>query len=273
MIFEKCTNSPNETKFPATIAYIQFHSMHRFMFTCRFLFGCCCFSCAETDLSFLFGLFVCVCCCFFLCDLFALAFPLSHDSKFNSSLSKYLLFKWYLKEHQKKTQTENNATTTSTLNTNGIWFLSRDSAEVILLVYIWVIFNGNSKCRVQKTFIVHVTKKRGTHDWNEKKIYIFNRVHVHSVCFAFCIIFLLASHSFIRTRILVFIRHRCVHTHTHNDKIKTVSSCLFDRRWSERRAIAFARSMAARFWCARGALFDVYCSSSSSHTHTHHGER
>lgn len=46
---------------------------------------------------------------------------------------------------------------------------------------------------------------------------------------------------------------------THKNCIQCSSFFLlrFDRRWSERCAFAFTRSMAARFWCARGALFDL----------------
>lgn len=111
-------------------------------------------------LQTLSGSFVSLTVYFYLFFIFGSLFPLSHDSRFNSSLSKTLFLNDILKSTNERRRKQ--IETTWTLSTNGIrlfWFLFLLRFSMRICCWcVWVIFNGNSKYRVQKAFIVRVTK-------------------------------------------------------------------------------------------------------------------
>lgn len=137
-----------------------------------------------------------------------------------------------------------------------------------------------------------VCKRRLSFVWPKKEedkieIYIYNRVHsmflpmpIHAHyhtqnSLVFCIILISFVCSFIQTRFYSI----SICTQTYNvKKLYPIFFYLIDDDLKDAHS-RFTRSMAARFWCARGVLFDVYCSSNSSnssgslHTHTHRSKR
>lgn len=250
------------------IFIFEFYASVWILFSFVFSVLCSCF--CKYIFSFLVRLFLEL---FFFCALLSL-FPLSHDSRFNSSLSKTLFLNDILKSTNEKQKNpprrHEHWTPTEFVFVFFLHLVSVFVRVVALLVGFESFPMSNSKYRVQKAFIVRVTKKR--QDWK-----IYTHTIVSTVCFCqsqyigtmrcdthknrLCSVSFFIATFFHWNSFLSGIDVHTNKTHRNTRGKKLCPMCFFFFIWStmiwKMRIRVHAFNGRAILMCARGALFDL----------------